>query len=76
MGLRQTQNIKNLLTYLDESTTPNVTYIGQAPIGSDESQAVWQIKKVDESSGIIITWADGNSNFDNIWNNRASLIYS
>jgi hypothetical protein len=76
MGLRQTQNVKNLLTFLDDTTTANVTYIGQAAIGSDESQAVWQVKKVDETSGIIITWADGDANFDNIWNNRTSLTYS
>ena len=76
MGLRQTQNVKNLLLLLDDTSTANVTYIGQAAIGSDESQAVWQIKKVDETSGIVITYADGDANYNNIWDNRTSLTYS
>jgi hypothetical protein len=58
------------------STSGSVTYVGKAAIGSATSSAVWQIKKIDESSGTVITWADGNSSFDNIWDNRASLTYS
>jgi hypothetical protein len=76
MGLRQTQNVKNSLLLLDDTSTANVTYIGQAAIGSDRTQAVWQIKKVDETSGIVITWADGDANYNNIWDNRTSLTYS
>lgn len=60
---------------VDDSATP-VSYIGEAPVGSATSAAVWRIKKVDETSGTIVTWADGNSQFDNIWDNRASLTYS
>lgn len=75
MGLRQSQNIKNTLLLLDESASP-ITYIGLAALGSDTSQAVWQIKKIDETSGIEITFADGNADFDNIWDNRASLTYT
>jgi hypothetical protein len=61
---------------LDDTTTANATYVGIAPIGTAAGTALWQIKKIDETSGMIITWADANSNFDNIWNNRASLTYS
>jgi hypothetical protein len=52
------------------------TYIGKAVTGSDEGDAVWQIFRMDETSGLKIEWADGNSNFDNIWSNYAGLSYS
>lgn len=60
---------------LDDSSTANVTYIGYAPIGTAGATAGWQIQKLDKTSGLIITWADGNSNYDNVWNNRTSLTY-
>lgn len=63
-------------TRIDDTTTANVTYIGKAPVGSLESAGVWQIAKLDETSGLVKTWADGNGNYDNIWNNRSSLTYS
>ena len=43
----------------------DITYICRAVIGSALSDAVWQIMKVDESSGLRITWTDGNRNYDN-----------
>lgn len=61
---------------LDDTTTTDVTYVGVASPGSAEGSAVWKIKKIDETTGLSITWADGNSNADNIWTNRASLTYS
>lgn len=61
---------------IDESVA-GTTYIGKAPVGKATSAATWQIMKMVESSGLTtITWADGNSVFDNIWDNRASLTYS
>lgn len=60
---------------LDDST-PSIIYVGCAVIGTVAGDAYWQIKKIDETSGLIITWADGNAQFDNIWDDRASLSYS
>lgn len=61
---------------VDEASA-TVTYIGKAEPGSAESAAVWQIKRITISgSETITTWADGNVNFDNVWDNRASLTYS
>lgn len=53
----------------------NVTYVGKAPAGSDESEAVWQIFKIDETSGLSKTWADADTNFDNVWADYATLTY-
>lgn len=61
---------------IDDTTTANVIYIGYAAMGSATSAAIWQVQKVATSSGVITTWADGNSAYDNIWDNRASLSYS
>jgi len=66
-------------TRIDDVSTTGVTYIGKAPIGSIESDAVWQIRKLDESgtpTTLSITWADGNSNFDNVWSDRLTESYS
>lgn len=56
--------------------SPTITYIGRAAPGSLTSDPVWQIQRIDTSSGTVIEWADGLSDFDFIWDDRASLTYS
>lgn len=61
---------------VDESNS-NVVYKGFANPGALTSQAVWAIQKITNNAGILsYQWADGNKNFDNIWNNRKILPYS
>ena len=61
---------------IDESSS-TIIYVGKAIIGSLSSASVWQIMRIQViSTQTIITWADGNNFFDNIWDNRASLNYS
>lgn len=61
---------------LDEASS-TVTYVGEAVEGSADSGALWRIKRMSASGTVTtISWADGNSNFDNIWDNRASLTYT
>lgn len=57
-------------------TVGNLTYLGTAPPGSSEADPVWQVKRLDKSSGMVILFADGNDRFDNVWANRAGLSYS
>lgn len=57
----------------DEGAT--YTYIGNALPGSADASAVWQIKRLTNADNTII-WADGDSDFDNVWNDRLSLTYS
>jgi hypothetical protein len=71
----KTETATQYATRVDQATS-TVMYVGKAAIGSLTSGAVWRVKKVDTTSGIVITWADGNSNFDNIWDNRAILTYT
>ena len=42
-----------------------VFYICKAPIGSSLSAAVWQIAKLDTTSGLVKQWCDGNALYDN-----------
>ena len=53
-----------------------VTYVGKAAIGSAQASAVWQAKKIDETTGVVITFADGNASFDNVATDLTSLSYS
>lgn len=76
--LLTTQSL-NYATQVDDVSTTSVTYIGKAGIGSSASSPMWQIQKIDESGSpitAVITWADGNANFDNVWTNRTSLTYN
>lgn len=53
-------------------------YLGEAIVGSVTSDAVWRIQKFTKTGGNItsITFADGNAEFDNVWDDRISLDYS
>jgi hypothetical protein len=57
------------------ATVGTLTYMGLAIPGTLTSQAAWQIKLLDETSGLEGTWADGNTNYDNVWDDYASLSY-
>lgn len=55
-----------------------ICYEGWAETGADEADPVWRIRKTtfvgDDSAE---EWADGNHNFDNVWDDRAtSVVYS
>lgn len=64
----------NYATRLDDSASP-ILYIGKAVVNSVESDAVWQIAKLDTSSGLSKTWA-GDAGFTQVWDDRASLTYN
>lgn len=42
-----------------------VLYLCKAPIGSALASAVWQISRIDTTSGVIKQWCDGNALYDN-----------
>jgi len=59
---------------IDDTTTTNVTYIGVASQGTATSDPVWRIKKIDETSGVEITWT--GTGFTAVWDDRVTEIYS
>lgn len=63
--------------YIQDSVVTTTFYLGKAAVGAATSEAKWQIKRVSIVSGdVVITWADGDTNFDNIFNDRESLTYT
>ena len=62
---------------LQVDTVGTTTYLGYANPGTLTSAALWAVKKVVETGGdAVFTWADGDKEFDNIWDDRLSLTYS
>lgn len=65
----------NLLsTRIDEGAT--YMYIGAALPGSAESDAVWRICRYTLANVSGMMWADGSTDFNQVWNDRSSLVYS
>ncbi len=58
--------------------TDDLIYRGEAAVGSLTSASAWRIRKlvIGVDGDVSETWADGNANFDNVWDNRLSLSYS
>lgn len=52
---------KALIVYEDGTTL----YVCKAAMGAAASDDVWQIKKIDTESGVVVTWCDGNEKYDN-----------
>jgi len=63
---------------IDPTIFPEVTYRGDALPGVATSAASWRVQQMTmQSDGdIAVLFADGDDNFDNIWDNRLSLSYS
>lgn len=61
---------------LKETVVGTIIYLARALPGSSQSNPVWQAMKVDGTTGIVVTWADGNSNFDNVATDLTTLSYS
>jgi hypothetical protein len=53
-----------------------ITYIATAAPGTTQGTAKWQVKKLDETSGLVITYADGDADFDNVATDLTALSYS
>ena len=58
-----------------DQVSSTLFYVGEANIASPTSSPVWRIRKIDTSTGVAIQWADGNSNFDNVWDDHTILTY-
>ena len=60
-----------------DKATSTVTYFGWAAIGTATSDDDWRIKRMSVAGDVTtFDWADGNSDYDNVWDNRAALSYS
>lgn len=66
--------------FIDDTPAAGQTtiYKAFADAGSIETAAVWRISKLvlDTDDDLVTTFADGDTNYDNIWTDRLSLSYS
>lgn len=64
------------VTAIDEASG-NLTYLGFAKLGVATSEAKWQILRIQKTGAVtLIQYADGDTRYNNIWDDRASLTYS
>lgn len=55
----------------------DVIYRGEAEAGSPLTSPLWRIRKITiVNDDISESWADGNTNFDNVWSDRYTLTYT
>jgi len=57
------------------TTVGSVTYLAIAAPGTVESDAKWQCKKIDQTTGLVMTFADGDASFDNVATDLTALSY-
>lgn len=58
----------------DTTSTASAVYLGDALPGSSETDAVWQITKVNTATGSI-TFADNETTYTKVWNDRTTYGY-
>jgi len=60
-----------------DTTNGDVIYIGESQLNASVSDSTWKIKRITISGSLITTeWADGDTLYDNTWDDRVSLSYS
>lgn len=59
-----------------ETVVAAVTYVAEALPGTLQATAGWRVRKEDATTGLVITWADGDNNFDNVATDLTTLTYS
>ena len=61
-----------------DGATPETIYRGKALPGTSQATGAWRCEEITIAADgdVSILFADGNDNYDNVWNNRASLSYS
>ena len=66
--------------YAINTVDGDISYHGWAAVGTLTSAASWRIRRIIADAvtagDATIEWADGDSDFDNIWDNRQALTYS
>ena len=59
----------------NEDSDP-ILYVGEAEAGTSDDVPLWRIKRIDVSDdNAVVTWADGNILFDNVWTDFTNLNY-
>lgn len=73
--VRHTATHRNIII---DQVSDSLIYVGYSDPGVLTGEAKWQIMRLQPGTGASLTLdrADGNCEFDNVWDDRASLSYS
>ncbi len=59
-----------------DEVSANLIYIGESAPGADETKAIWRITRITVTGTITkIAFAGGNTAWNSVWADRASLTY-
>ncbi|MBF0401395.1 MAG: hypothetical protein HQL90_11570 [Magnetococcales bacterium] len=71
------QNTDGLIFNLDYDTGGNLTFIGYAPPGSRDTDAAWQIQRLNWVNGKLTSGRyAGMAEFNQSWADRNNLLYT
>ena len=60
----------------EDESEPKTIYKGYASPNARPSDELWAIQKISRiDNEIIYEWADGDENYDNVWDNRYNISY-
>ena len=73
-----TSGTSQATTTMYDQVGATIAYIGKANAGTTTSAAAWQVRRLtfNAEGDVITAYADGDGNFDNVWDDRATLTYS
>lgn len=76
MSVANVASVDTIYAIRIDTVSSTLTYIGEASVGANNSDAIWRIRKLETVGTVLsVQWADGDFQFDNVWDNRASLTY-
>lgn len=75
-AIREQLDNQSTDTVIDNYSNASYTYVGRAPIGTLTSESKWQILRINKTTGFSFGWAGKTEQFNQVWDDRASLTYS
>lgn len=76
-GVSLPTSVSGAYTVLLDQVSDTLTYVGKAAPRSSTASPVWQVKRIlTEGTVLSVEYASGDDTFTNVWDDRASLVYS
>ena len=77
-NIYEMRTITGALKVLQTFVGGDLIYLGEAPPGSLSSDGKWRIRKFVYVANNLteVQWADGDGNFDKVWDDRATYTYA
>ena len=81
LDMQESENLPLLTKKMENYSSGQPKYIGEAMPGTATSESKWRIRKMEYDEGVNMpptgeTWADGTSSFIKEWDEKESYNYS